>query len=184
MMKAASWLARWDRLRDSERWCWGLGLGGLSLVLVTAVDLALDAWWDIDTSEVAVLLPVVIGALFGFGPGLVVTCASVVVVDFFFLGPPQVLWAPDTVDDLLVLATFTALALIVSALVAALSRARRTYQSLIVAAPMPILRTDAQGRVADVNPAAARLFGGAADHLLGQRLAEILGAKPEVTTET
>ncbi len=173
-MRLIRLIGQWDRLATAARWVWGSAIGLLGIVFMSLAALTIDSLWNVRTSEVALLLPVLIASLFGLGPGLITTIVAAVVVYVFFLEPPGA-WPPATIDDLLVLVSFTGLAIMVSTLVAALTRARWRYQSLVDAAPTPIVRSDARGRVEAANPAAVSLFDMAPQDLIGQSFEALLG---------
>ncbi len=167
-------LDRWDRLGPWARLRLGIVLGQIGIWAIVLVTLLAEALFNVRTPAVSFLLPVLLASCFGLAPGLATTIVAVLVIDYFFIEPVG-LWPPSTLNDVLVLVSLAGLAVIVSALVAALTRTRRTYQSLVQAAPMPILRTDPQGRITGANPAAALLFGRSVDALLGDSLERLLG---------
>jgi PAS domain S-box-containing protein len=67
------------------------------------------------------------------------------------------------------------------ALIASIVESRDAQQAVLGSVDVALLTCDREGRVALANPAAAALFGGAPDALLGRSLADLLADEPSLS---
>lgn len=167
-------LERLDHLNPNARQACGVGSGLAGIAGILALSHFAGGVLSVGALAVVFVLPVLGASLFGLRPGLITTVAAALLFNYLFQPPVGSLMLSST-SDMVLLSSFTVLAVIVSTLVAALSQARRRYQTLFLAAPTATLHTDEAGRVAAANPAAVTLFALPHDVLLGRSLGVLLG---------
>lgn len=152
------------------------------MVGATAVRFALDPLFGTRVPFIFFSLAVLIGAaLYGTGPGIVVTIAGLVIAPFFFI-PPRYAYYPMTPDAVANVATFLMLAFAIIVVVGRVRSESREIQKqrerlaseareqrLIDAAQdYAIYELDREGRILTWNKGAERLKGWKAEEIIGQ----------------
>lgn len=150
--------------RDTLRWLIALG----STLAALAITLAAR---DLVAPTVFVLFfaAVAISAWFGgLLPGLLSTALSAWLIHQYV--EPRDPTTPWRVDELVRLAFFMGVAILISSLSDSLRRTQTALRAIIQASPLPIVTLDWSGHIRGWNPAARRAFGWQSPQMLGRLL--------------
>jgi PAS domain-containing protein len=113
----------------------------------------------------------------GFRPGIATTILCAAASTYFSFSPAYSTWILPPAD-LLALAFFVSIGILLSALYEALHRRRRQLDALVDYALDAVVVADRAGRIIRWNPRAEQLFGWSRDEAVGKTLADTIVPPP------
>jgi PAS domain S-box-containing protein len=150
----------------------------LCAVIAVLLRMALDPVWGEKLPLLTFFPAVALAAWFGgFRPGLVTTVLCSTAAAYLWFPPPTSLWIRDP-SDVVALAVFVAIGILLSALNEALHRGRRQMDALLDHALDAVIVADREGRILTWNPRAEQLFGWSREEVLGHMLADTIVPPP------
>jgi PAS domain S-box-containing protein len=161
-----------ERLRRTRSAAYAVAI--LCAVLSVLARMLLDPVWGVQLPLLTFFPAITLAAWFGgLGPGFVTTLLSAVAATYFWFPPTHSLWGKGA-GDLIALALFVSIGILISLLNEALHRRRRRMDALLDHALDAVIIADREGRIVTWNPRAEHLFGWSRDEVLGQALADTI----------